>query len=74
MPKQDNRRRVVCHQERSLLNSPMRAVCVHEVSPMSESALKVIGVVNNNGGVPALRVGMAAQPPKPLEAEPPAAA
>ena len=45
MPKQDNRRCSVCHHERSLLNSPMRAVCVHEVSLMSESTLKVIGVV-----------------------------
>ena len=32
MPKEDNRRCIVCHEERSLLNSPMRAVCVHEVT------------------------------------------
>lgn len=37
---------------------------------MSEIALTVIGVVNKNGGVPALRVGLAARPPKPVEAEP----
>ena len=41
---------------------------------MPEIALTVIGVVNMNGGVPALRVGMAAQPPKPVEVEPTAAA
>ena len=52
----------------------MRAVCVYEGPPMSEIALTVIGVVNKNGGVPAFRVRMPAQPPKPMEAEPPAAA
>ena len=31
----------------------------HEVAPMSEIALKVIGVVNKNGGVPALRAVIA---------------
>jgi hypothetical protein len=45
----------------------------HEVSPMSRIALTVIGVVNKSGGVPALRAAMAAQPPKPAEAEVPAA-
>jgi len=44
----------------------------HEVTPMSEVALTVIGVVNKNGGVPALRAVMAAQPPKPAAAEAPA--
>ena len=44
----------------------------HEVTPMSEAALTVIGVVNKNGGVPALRAVMAAQPPKPAAAEAPA--
>ena len=41
----------------------------HEVAPMSGIALTVIGVVNKHGGVPALRAVMAAQPPKPVEAE-----
>lgn len=41
----------------------------HEVSPMSEVALTVTGVVNKNVGVPALRAAMAAQPPEPAEAE-----
>ena len=40
---------------------------------MSKIALTVIGVVNKSGGVPALRAAMAAQPPKPAEAEVPAA-
>ena len=40
----------------------------HEVSPMSEIALTVTGIVNKSGGVPALRAVMAAQPPKPVEA------
>jgi hypothetical protein len=44
----------------------------HEVSPMSEVALTVIGVVNKNGGVPALRAAMAAQPPEASTAEAPA--
>jgi hypothetical protein len=46
----------------------------HEVTPMSEVALTVIGVVNKNGGVPALRAVMAVQPPEPAEAETLAAA
>src|SRR5260370_34243300 len=37
----------------------------HQVTPMSEIALTVIGVVNKSGGVPALRAIMAAQPPQP---------
>lgn len=45
----------------------------HEVSPMSEVAVTVIGIVNKNGGVPALRAIMAAQPPKPAGAQAPAA-
>src|SRR2546421_10785018 len=45
----------------------------HQVTPMSEIALTVIGVVNKNGGVPALRAVMVAQPPKTTEAEAPAA-
>lgn len=45
----------------------------HQVTPMSEVALTVIGVVNKSGGVPALRAIMAAQPPKPAGAEAPAA-
>jgi hypothetical protein len=40
---------------------------------MSEVALTVTGVVNRSGAVPALRAAMAAQPPKPAEAETPAA-
>jgi hypothetical protein len=44
----------------------------HEVSPMSEVALTVIGVANKNGGVPALRAVMAVQRPKPATAEAPA--
>lgn len=32
MPKEDNRRCIVCHHGRGLLNSPVRAVCVHEVT------------------------------------------
>jgi len=40
---------------------------------MSEIALTLIGVVNKNGGVPALRAIMAAQPLKPAGAEAPAA-
>jgi hypothetical protein len=44
----------------------------HQVAPMSEVALTVIGVVNRSGAVPALRALMAAQPPKPVEAEAPA--
>jgi hypothetical protein len=45
----------------------------HQVIPMSEIALTVISIVNKNGGVPALRAIMAAQPPKPAGAEAPAA-
>jgi hypothetical protein len=45
----------------------------HQVALMSEVALTVIGVVSKNGGVPALRAVMAAQPPKPAGAEAPAA-
>src|SRR5260370_29529380 len=45
----------------------------HQVTPMSEVALTVVGVVNKNGGVPALRAVMAAQPLKPAGAEAPAA-
>ena len=44
-----------------------------QVALMSEVALTVIGVVTKNGGVPALRAIMAAQPPKPAGAETPAA-
>ena len=40
---------------------------------MSEVALTIIGVVSKNGGVPALRAIMAAQPPKSAGAEAPAA-
>ena len=36
---------------------------------MSRIALTVIGVVNKNGGVPALKAVLAAQPPKPAESE-----
>jgi len=45
----------------------------YQVTPMSEIALTVTGVLNKSGGVPALRAIMAAQPPKPAGAEPPAA-
>src|SRR5260370_37321195 len=45
----------------------------HQVAPMSEIALTVIGVVNKSAGVPALRAIMAAQPAKPAGAEAPAA-
>ena len=45
----------------------------HQVMPMSEIALTVIGVVNKSGGVPALRAAMTAQPSKPAGAEAPAA-
>ncbi len=41
----------------------------HQVTPMSEIALTVTGVLSKSGGVPALRALMAAQPPKPVEAE-----
>ena len=44
-----------------------------QVALMSEVALTVIGVVSKNGGVPALRAVMAAQPPKLAGAEAPAA-
>ena len=44
----------------------------HEAAPMSEIAFTIIGVVNKNGGVPALRAVMAAQPPKPATTEVPA--
>jgi len=44
----------------------------HDVTPMSEVALTIIGVVNKNGGVPALRAVIAAQSPKAVEAEVPA--
>ena len=46
----------------------------HEAAPMSEVALTVIGVVNKNGGVPALRAVLAAQPARPVEDAMPAAA
>ena len=45
----------------------------HQVTPMSEVALTVVGVVNKSGGVPALRAVMAAQPPKAAGAEAPVA-
>ena len=45
----------------------------HQVTPKSEVALTVVGVVNKSGGVPALRAIMAAEPPKPAGAEAPAA-
>ena len=41
----------------------------HQVTPMSEIALTVTGVLSKSGGVPALRAVMAAQPPKPVDAE-----
>ncbi len=41
----------------------------HQVTPMSGIALTVTGVLSKSGGVPALRAVMAAQPPKPVEAE-----
>ena len=41
----------------------------HQVTPMSGIALTVTGVLSKSGGVPALRALMAAQPPKPVEAE-----
>ena len=41
----------------------------HQVTPMSEITLTVTGVLSKSGGVPALRAVMAAQPPKPVEAE-----
>ena len=44
----------------------------HQVTPMSEIALTVTGVLSKSGGVPALRAIMAAQPPKPAGAEAPA--
>src|SRR5258708_39706272 len=45
----------------------------HQVTPMSEVALTVVGVVNKSGGVPALRAVMAAPPPKPTRGQAPAA-
>jgi len=45
----------------------------HQVTPMSEIALTVTGVLSKSGGVPALRATMAAQPPKSVGAEAPAA-
>ena len=45
----------------------------HQVIPRSEIALTVINVVNKNGGVPALRAIMAAQPPQPAGTKAPAA-
>ena len=45
----------------------------HQVTPMSEIALTVVGVLSKSGGVPALRAVMAAQPPKPAATEAPAA-
>src|SRR5260370_24736418 len=44
----------------------------HDVTPMSEVALTIIGVVNKNGGGPPLRAALAAQPPKAVQAEGPA--
>ncbi len=44
-----------------------------QVALMSEVALTIIGVVSKNGGVPALRAIIAAQPPKSAGAEAPAA-
>jgi hypothetical protein len=44
----------------------------HEVSPMSEVAVTVIGIVNKSGGVPALRAAIASQPPKAATTEAPA--
>jgi hypothetical protein len=44
----------------------------HQVTPMSEIALTVIGVVNKSGGVPALRAAIAPQPPNAATAEAPA--
>ena len=41
----------------------------HEAAVMSQVALTVTGVVNKNGGVPALKAVMAAQPQKPAESE-----
>src|SRR5258707_15219874 len=46
----------------------------HQVTPMSEIALTVVGVVNKNGGAPPLRAAIGAEPPKPPRAEAPAAA
>ena len=46
----------------------------HGVTVMSEVAVTVVSVLNKSGGVPALRAVMAAQPPKPAEAEASAAA
>src|SRR5260370_30057159 len=40
----------------------------HDVTPMSEVALTIIGVVNKNGGGPPPRALIAAQPPKAGEA------
>jgi hypothetical protein len=45
----------------------------YQITPMSEIALTVTGVLNKSGGVPALRAVMAAQPHKPAGAEAPAA-
>src|SRR5258708_38986018 len=45
----------------------------HQVTPMSEIALTVIGVVNKSGGGPAPRAARAAQPSKPTPAEGPPA-
>src|SRR5919108_979839 len=45
----------------------------HQVTPMSEVAVTVVGIVNKSGGVPALRAVMAGQPPKPTGGEAPAA-
>src|SRR5260370_16552296 len=43
----------------------------HDVTPMSEVALTIIGVVNKNGGVPPPRAGIARPPPQAVEAEAP---
>src|SRR6201987_1669513 len=44
----------------------------HQVTPMSEIALTVVGVVNKSGGGPALPAVLAAHPPKAPGAEAPA--
>src|SRR5258708_27502470 len=45
----------------------------HQVTPMSEIALTVVGVVNKNGGGTALRGGIAGPPPRTTRGGGPAA-
>lgn len=69
MPKEDNRRCIVCHHGRGLLNSPVGAVCVHEVTHVRDRIDSNRRREQERRGTRlAGRVGSAA--PKPVEAEP----